>query len=185
MEILLPKPLPMNMSLTDVLTRRRTNRNVLNKPLPDDVLSTLLWACAGITDKDGRRVVPSTLDLRAVDAYVLRDDGAFHYDAAQNQLVQTTDKDVRKDSTAYQFEFVETAPVTIVFVADKERAKTARAGATLVDSGTMGQCAYLAMTALGLAGTIRASFDHEVLRESMELPEHLEPILLFTVGYPQ
>ena len=48
----------------------------------------------------------------------------------------------------------------------------------------MGQSCYLAATALGLAGCVRASFDHEALRQAMNLPEHLEPIVLFTVGVP-
>lgn len=48
----------------------------------------------------------------------------------------------------------------------------------------MGQSCYLAATALGLAGCVRASFDHDALRDGMKLAEHLEPIVLFTVGKP-
>ena len=82
-------------------------------------------------------------------------------------------------------DYVKTAPVTIVFVADKERSKTARPTGVYVDAGTMGQSCYLAAAAMGLAGCIRASFDHEELRKAMNLTEHLEPIVLFTVGYPK
>ena len=38
--------------------------------------------------------------------------------------------------------------------------------------------------ALGLAGCVRASFDHEELRKAMKLGEKLEPIVLFTCGRP-
>ena len=177
--------LQLDMALGEVLQKRRTNRDCQSKQLDEEVLSTLLWACAGITDEDGRRTVPSTMDLRAVTSYVLRADGAWRYNAAQNCLEQTTDKDVREVSTVRQFDYVKTAPVTIVFVADKERSKTARPTGVYVDAGTMGQNCYLVATAMGLAGCIRASFDHEELRKAMNLTEYLEPILLFTVGYPK
>ncbi len=177
--------LDLVMSLGEALAKRRSNRDCKTEQLTDDELATLLWACAGVTDKDGRRTVPSTLDLRAVTPYVLREDGAWRYDAQNNCLEQTTDEDVREVSTAYQFDYVKTAPVTIVFVADHERAKTARPTGVYVDAGTMGQSCYLAATALGLAGCVRASFDHNALREAMNLGEHLEPIVLFTVGHPK
>lgn len=180
----LPDPRDLDMSLTQALKTRRTCRELKNEPICDKMLAALLWSCAGITADDGRRTVPSTLDLRAVNAYILREDGTWLYDATNHALVQTCDKDVRELSTAYQFDLVKTAPVTLVFVSDNERAKDARAGATLIDAGTMGQCAYLAATAMGLAGVIRASFDHDALRNGMKLEKHLEPVLLFTVGHP-
>ena len=62
------------------------------------------------------------------------------------------------------------APVTIVFVADKERSKNARPTGVFVDAGTMGEACYLAATSLGLAGCVRASFDHDALRDGMNLP---------------
>ena len=180
----LPQPAALDTPLGETLRRRRTNRQCTPEALSDRDLATLLWACAGITAEDGRRTVPSTLDLRAVTAYVLRADGAWRYDAAKHCLEQTTTEDVRELSTSYQFEYVKTAPVTIVFVADHERAKTARPTGVFVDAGTMGQCCYLAATALGLAGCVRASFDHDALRDGMKLAAHMEPIVLFTVGHP-
>ena len=146
--------------------------------------AALLWASAGITADDGRRTTPSTLDLRAVSPYVLRKDGVWRWDAAQNELEQLASEDVRKVSTAYQFEYVEKAPVTIAFVVDTERAKTARPTGPYVDAGTMGQSCYLAAASLGLAGCIRASFDHDELRKAMNLDERFEPIVLFTCGRP-
>ena len=182
--IKLPEGLRLEMSLGEALQKRRTNRQCKSDELDAESLSSLLWACAGINSSDGRRTVPSTLDLRAVVPYVLRRDGAWRYDARDNTLVQTTDKDVREISTAYQFDYVKTALVTIVFVADMDRTKDARPTGVYVDAGTMGQSCYLAATALGLAGCVRASFDHEALREAMGLAQHLEPIVLFTAGYP-
>ena len=66
--------LQLDMALGQALQKRRSNRDCQTEQLNEEALSTLLWACAGITDEDGRRTVPSTLDLRAVTPYVLRAD---------------------------------------------------------------------------------------------------------------
>lgn len=174
--IQLPEPQALTMTLGDALARRRTNRECTDEALCDKDLAALLWACAGITSEDGRRTVPSTLDLRA--------DGAWRFDPEKNALEQTTAEDVRELSTSYQYEYVKKAPVTIVFVADRERSKNARPTGVFVDAGTMGQACYLAATSLGLAGCVRASFDYDALRNGMKLAEHMEPIVLFTVGRP-
>ena len=181
-KIMLPWPASLTMTVGDALKKRRTVRDCSEAQLPDSMLAALLWASAGITDGDGRRTVPSTLDLRAVSAWVVRADGAWRYDAQKNTLERTSEADCRELTTSYQFEYVKKAPVTIVFVADHERAKAARPTAVYVDAGTMGQAVFLAATSLGLPGCIRASFDHEKLARGMNLGEGLEPVLLFTVG---
>ncbi len=179
--IKLPVPQAMQMSLTEALQKRRTIRECTSE-LTDGELATLLWATAGINSDDGRRTVPSTLDLKAVSVFVAREDGVWKYDAAGNTLTQQVPADLREATTLYQFDYVKKAPVTLIYVADHERAKTARPTGVYVDAGTMGQNAYLACAALNLAGCIRASFDHDALREKMNLQAHEEPILLFTVG---
>lgn len=115
-KILLPWPAALTMSVGDALKKRRTVRDCSDRSLPDSMLSALLWASAGITDADGRRTVPSTLDLRAVSVWVVREDGAWRYDAQTNTLERTSDVDCRELTTSYQFEYVRKAPVTIVFV---------------------------------------------------------------------
>lgn len=182
--ILLPWPTELTMCVGDALKKRRTVRDCRTEQIPDNMLAALLWASAGVTDADGRRTVPSTLDLRAVSVWVVREDGAWRYNAKHNTLERTSKTDCREQTTSYQFEYVTKAPVTLVYVADHERAKAARPTAVYVDAGTMGQSAFLAATSLGLNGCIRASFDHDKLAQVMNLEEGLEPILLFTVGLP-
>ncbi len=94
-KILLPWPAALTMSVGDALKKRRTVRDCSDRSLPDSMLSALLWASAGITDADGRRTVPSTLDLRAVSVWVVREDGAWRYDAQTNTLERTSDVDCR------------------------------------------------------------------------------------------
>ena len=99
-KILLPWPAALTMSVGDALKKRRTVRDCSDRSLPDSMLSALLWASAGITDADGRRTVPSTLDLRAVSVWVVREDGAWRYDAQTNTLERTSDVDCRDLTTS-------------------------------------------------------------------------------------
>lgn len=180
----LPDRLPLTVSLGEALEKRRTNRCCQSAELADDMLATLLWACSGITSEDGKRTAPSARDMRAVDAYVLRADGVWHYVAQEHELEKISECDVRVQSTTHQPEWVGSAPVSIIFVADHAKASQLPAATLSVDAGAMAENAYLACTALGLAGCIRASLNHETLRVAMQLPETSEPILAFTVGYP-
>ena len=84
--IQLPQPAPLDLSLGSALAKRRTNRQCTSEALSDEALAALLWACAGITAEDGRRTVPSTLDLRAVSAYVLRADGAWRFEEVPESM---------------------------------------------------------------------------------------------------
>ena len=51
----LPDRIALRASLGEILEKRRTNRCCQTEELADDVLATLLWACAGITTEDGKR----------------------------------------------------------------------------------------------------------------------------------
>lgn len=180
----LPNRIELTASLQAVLENRRTNRSCQSTELADDMLATLLWACAGISSEDGKRTAPSARDLRAVSAYVLRADGVWRYAAEGNAIEKITDRDVRVESTTHQSQWVGSAPVSIIFVADHAIAPELPSTTLSVDAGTMAENAYLACTGLGLAGCIRASLNHESLKKAMKLPETSEPILAFTVGYP-
>ena len=73
----LPAPRELKMTLTQALKARKTIRSFTTEPISDADLSTLLWCTAGITRPDGKRTVPSCLDLRTVSVCVLRADGAW------------------------------------------------------------------------------------------------------------
>ncbi len=183
MEILLPQAHALSMPLEEALQKRRSNRNFSTDPIEDEKLAALLWAGAGINRETGDRTTPCTRHLKAVDIYVCRTDGVYRYNASEGTLEQTIDQDARLASTEGQEDIVSTAPITLVFVADQEKAKIARPTGVYVDAGAMAQSVSLAAAALGLVGVIRASFDHSTLAKAMALPEHLEPVLAYTLAY--
>lgn len=114
----LPAPRELKMTLTQALKARKTIRSFTTEPISDADLSTLLWCTAGITRPDGKRTVPSCLDLRTVSVCVLRADGAWRWNASKNTLELLTPEDLRAASTMGQHAFVDTAPVTLVFVVE-------------------------------------------------------------------
>lgn len=180
----LPPPASLSMPLEEAIRRRCSNRSISEAPLSDEELSALLWACAGQGRDGEHRTTPSTRGLKSDLAYVLRADGVWLYDEAANALVQSAEDDVRLASTEAQGDWVGRAACTIAIVADHERAQTARASGIYSDAGVMAEALSLAASALGLAGCIRASFDHEKLAQAMKLPPDREPILLYTAGRP-
>lgn len=119
----LPAPRELKMTLTEALKARKTIRSFTTEPISDADLSTLLWCTAGITRPDGKRTVPSCLDLRTVSVCVLRADGAWRWNASKNTLELLTPEDLRAASTMGQHAFVDTAPVTLVFVVEAPPAR--------------------------------------------------------------
>lgn len=183
--ISLPAPKPLALPLSEALSRRRSQRAFTAGPVTDQELSNLLWAAAGITSKDGKRTAPSCLNLRAVTVFVLREDGAWRFDAENSSLEQATPEDLRAESTLGQHQFVDTAPVTLVFVAENTpRTAMARPSFIYLDAGAMVQNAYLAAVAMGLGGVARGSVNGAELGKRMGLPSTQEPIFCFTAGRP-
>ncbi len=180
--VTLPAASPLALTLDEALRKRRTSRNFAETELIGADLAALLFACAGITSQEGKRTTPSTRGLKCITPYVLRSDGVWRYEANGNKLIEVCPNDVRAASTEAQEELVRRAACTIVFVLDKVAAQSCRSSGPFADAGCMAQSASLAAASLGLAGVVRASFDHEKLRQAMQLSEVFEPILLYSVG---
>lgn len=181
----LPPPLELKMSLTQVLGRRRSSRAFSSEKLTDTELSTLLWSCAGNSDDQGHRVVPSAMSCREVLAFVIDESGAWIYDPAENTLTKTNEGDFRSQTTLGQ-DFVAEAPVNIVFASDKKlcgRLVGDRAARCIaIDAGCMLQASQMAATAMGLCSVPRASFDIEKVRSIIHLGDDITPVIAITLG---
>lgn len=183
----LPAPMLMTTPLTQALGRRRTSRQFSPQALDLPLLSAVLWACAGRTDSEGRRTVPSARNLRTVSAYVFDRRGVWLYDEAANTLTLRVEGDLRAETTTGQ-DFVQNAPVSLVFVADLNRCGDQlgelRELCLAVDAGCMVQAAQLAAAAMGLSSVARASIDADRLRERMGLDANHKVLMAVTLGFP-
>lgn len=176
------------LALMDALQRRESTREFDGGALTDQVLSDLLWAAAGINRPElGGRTVPSAMNAQEVQLFVALPTGLFRYEPASHALLLSVASDVRR-VTGYQ-DFVDTAPLDLIFVADHSHAKLVPAAQrepyAFVAAGAMVQNVYLFCAAQGLATVIRAWFDHRALAAAMGLGTDQQLLLCQTVGRPK
>ncbi len=186
--IALPEPVRHGgMPLMDALAKRHSSREFARRELPLPVLSGLLWAAYGVNRKDGGRTAPSALNAQEIDVYVALRSGAYLYDAEMNALQRVAASDLRS-VTGYQ-DFVDEAPLDLVFVADHARMKLVPVGQresyASAAAGAISQNVYLFAAAHGLATVIRAWIDRGAIADALGLTHDQQVLLSQTVGYPK
>jgi len=187
--IRLPPPeIAGGMPLMQALKARHSTREFAAKALPPQVLSNLLWAANGVNRPDsGKRTAPSARDWREIDVYVATADAAYRYDPPTHTLTRVAAGDLRA-LTGMQ-DFVATAPVNLVYVADLDRiseedATERRARFIAADAGFIAQNVYLFCASAGLATVVRGLFDPVALGKALRLGSQQRIILAQSVGYP-
>jgi SagB-type dehydrogenase family enzyme len=184
--IKLPKPRTRGgLPLMQALAQRESRREFEPRALPRPVLSDLLWATAGINRAElGGRTAPSAMNAQEIDLYVALPEGLYAYDPKAHALSRVVASDVRR-VTGYQ-DFVDTAPLDLVYVADHARQKLVpaaqRQGFAYAAAGAMAQNAYLYCASAGLATVIRAWLDARALGQAMGLGADQQVLLAQTVG---
>ena len=171
----------------DALARRHSERAFDTGPLPRQVLSDLLWAAYGINrPSEGGRTAPSALNAQDVDLYAVLSDGLYLYDAKAHRLVLVGRTDARR-VTGFQ-DFVDEAPLDLVYVADNAHLSGVASGERLLFSamsaGAIAENVYLYCAATGLATVVRAWFDKKALGAALGLSSDEHVLLAQTVGYP-
>jgi len=174
--------------LMQALAQRRSSREFAPDALPLPVLSSLLWAAFGVNrPDDGGRTAPSAIDAQEVDVYVALPSGAYLYDAKAHALQLVAAVDLRR-VTGYQ-DFVDEAPLDLVYVADHSRMKMVpvaqRESYASAAAGAIAQNVYLFAASAGLATVIRAWIDRAAIADALGLDHDQQVLLSQTVGYPR
>ncbi len=108
------------LPLMAALRKRESQREFAPQALRKQTLSDLLWAAAGINRPSlGGRTAPSAMNAQEVLLYVALPRGLFRYEPGAHELQLAAATDVRR-VTGYQ-DFVDTAPLDLVYVADHAR----------------------------------------------------------------
>jgi SagB-type dehydrogenase family enzyme len=187
-DISLPAPrMEGGKPLMQALKERQTVRDFSAKKMPAQVLSDLLWAAFGVNrPESGKQTAPSARNWQEMEIYVIMEDGAYLYDPRANRLRGIVRGDLRKFAGTQ--DFVATAPLNLVYVADTTKMKGVQpedqslyAGA---DTGFISQNVYLFCAAEGLATVVRASVDRKALAAALKLPDQKRITLAQTVGFP-
>ena len=183
--ISLPQPevQKLSMSLGDALKQRRSYRDMSDKDVDLQTVSTILWAACGISDPaTGKITAPSAINMQDIKVFVCSQYGVCRYMPKENTLVPVTMTDIRSSLAAGQ-DFAKTAPVSLLLVStkDNERMDNNRYGG--VDAGYVSQNIYLACTALGLHTVARAMMDKDAVKKALDLPDTSIILLNHPIGF--
>lgn len=170
----------------EVLRERKSTREFATTPLPWQALGDLLWAGFGTNRVDGHRTAPSTMNSRALDIYVSLAQGSYVYEAQFHRLRPVASGDLRTKTGGQ--DYVKTAPVALIFVADLSRLDRAkpedRERYANLDVGYLSQNVYLYCASEGLA-TVVHELDRRELPDLLRLKPDQRIILAQSVGFPK
>lgn len=188
-DITLPQPkADIDVTLMKALKDRHSAREFAEKQIPDDVLSTVLWAACGINrPESGKITAPSAINAQDIAVYVVRQDGAFRYEPKTNSLTRVSEKDLR-GLVAGRQAFAASAPVSLVLASDHSKFGGHSNGAQrmgLIDAGYVSENICLACSALGLNTVPRMTMDTDGLKRELGLDNSFELILNSQIGYPK
>ncbi len=174
--------------LMQALRARRSIREYADRPLTAQVLSGLLWAAFGINrPASGDRTAPSWRHFTAIDVYVATAEGVWRYEPSAHRLLPQLRGDIRAQTGTQ--DFAGTAPVNLVYAADRKRMRDAPPDDqrlyAFTDTGFIGQNVYLFCASEGLATVFRGSVDRERLARTMKLGGSQFITCAQTVGYPR
>jgi SagB-type dehydrogenase family enzyme len=185
--IQLPQPqTETGKPLMQALKLRQSTRSFDVKKIPVQELSNLLWAAYGFNRPEaGRRTVPSAMNWQEYTIYVVLEEGIYVYDAKSNCLSQYASGDFRSQCGAQ--DFVKTAPLNLLYVADFSKAGKASEDDKKLyipaDCGFIAQNVYLYCASQGLGVVVRGMVDRTKLAETLKLKPEQKVILSQTVGY--
>lgn len=172
-------------SLMQALEQRGSSREYAPDPLPLATLSNLLWAANGMNRRGAGHTAPSALGAHEIDVIVALPAGAYRFDAPSHSLELVCASDIRR-VTGYQ-DFVDTAPLDLVYVADHTRMKMVpvaqRTAYASVAAGAIAQNVYLFCASQGLATVLRAWINRDAISNALGLPHDQEVLLSQTVGF--
>lgn len=175
------------LPLMDALAQRRSGREFAPDPIPMPLLSALLWAAWGVNRPDGNRTAPTAIDCQEIDLYVTLPTGAYLYDATAHALQLAAASDLRR-VTGYQ-DFVDDAPLDLVYVADHARMKLVPVGQrerfASVAAGAIAQNVYLFAASAGLSTVLRAWIDRAAISDALGLTHDQQVLMSQTVGFPK
>lgn len=170
------------------LARRQSVRAYAGQPLAPQTLSDLLWAANGINRPEaGERTAPSWRGSKAIDIYVATPEAVLRYNPAAHALVRVIAGDIRP-LTGRQ-PFAATAPVVLIYVADRSRMPEAPAPQldlyAHVDAALVAQNVYLFAASEGLGTVLLGNVEKQDLAKALNLRG--DQILTFTqpVGHPR
>jgi nitroreductase len=171
--VLLPPPLPVNMSLECAFSRRMSVRNFSEDPVTTEELSTVLWAAYGYTSGDNR-TIHGFDDVYAAEIYVFTEEAIYRYDAVNHSLIGYKQGDYRADIAQYE------APIQLGLMWNTT--KSSNENITGAEIGEIGQNIQFMAVALDLGTVVTA--DRPSPLDSVGLPPNEKGRIVMPLGHP-
>jgi SagB-type dehydrogenase family enzyme len=195
--IVLSKPnFKGEVSVEEVILKRRSTRAFSNKSITKNQLSQLLWASQGIS-RGYYRTIPSAGATYPLEVFsVVGESGVeslgaavYRYSPKEHSIIIHLLGDLRKElcSACLGQDFIRKAPLSFVVCAEYSRttASYGDRGVRYVhmEVGHLGQNLSLQGEALGLCSVMVGAFRDEGVSRSLNLPAELRPLYVLPVGY--
>ncbi|MDR2890341.1 MAG: SagB/ThcOx family dehydrogenase [Alistipes sp.] len=194
-KIVLPAPAESGATLLDALRARSSVRSYAPDGLSLEQLSGVMWAAAGenrpgVDGAPGRLTAPSASARYPIRTYAVLAQGIYLYDAPSHSLTLVARGDHRR-VTGMQ-DFVYTAPLNIVYVADLAAYDGNYGSMSEADQlricgmDAMGQCqnANLWAAANGMGAVTRLMAPGPEFLRAIDAPGTYRFVLAQTVGVP-
>ena len=201
--IKLPRPaLQPSGTLARALQLRKTTREISDKKLPLQTLSSLLWAACGVNRRKGPfgmpgRTAASASNSQEIDVYVALEEGTFLYDPFHHRLVPVVQGDLRRLAIGRgQAEAGADAPVRLIYVVDIDKLvhtsgyqepglldPDVQRSYYYVDTGLIAANVYLFAASTGLTAWFH-NCDKVQLSTKLNLRKDQRVLFGQTVGYP-
>lgn len=197
--IKLPPPeIKPGMSVLEAIAKRRSRRAFKDTALTLQQVSTLLWACQGITDKrSGFRSAPSAGATYPLELFLVAGNveglipGVYRYLPNAHALDILSEGDIRLvlTSACLDQSFIMEAPATIVIGAVFERT-TGHYGErgkmyVFQECGHVGENLHLACEQMGLGTVMVGAFRDDAVKRLVNMNKNETPVYVMPVGYPK
>ena len=177
------------LSVTNALQQRMSNRNFVDKDLTPAQMAKILWAANGINRENGKRVNPAALGVYSVEVYAVTREGIYFYDDAEHTLKLVAEGDYRSITTTGQ-SFVGNAAVNLVYVETPDvwtnakmiPPRDAQISFANVIAGAMVQSVALIAETEGLGNCVRGSINRAEFAKIARIPDEKNILLAQSVG---
>lgn len=177
------------ISVTQALQQRKSDRDFIDKDLKPAQLSKILWAANGINRPNGKRVNPTALGIYSVEVYAVTREGIYFYDHANHKLDLIAEGDYRALTTTEQ-QFPIKAAVNLIYIETPDAwysskiipSREDQTSLAYVAVGAMVQSVALIAETEGLGNCVRGSINIEEFKKVAKLSDEKKFLLAQSVG---
>lgn len=163
------------MPLMQALKERHSTKQFSNKEVDAQTLSEILWAAYGINRSGGLRTIPTALNQKDLDIFVVKTDGVWRFDAVKHNLVQVNTKNILPLFATQ--DYMKNSPMVLVYSGSRDEQYP------IMHAGSAYQNVGLYATSKGMATVVRGYFDKQKVADELKLSKNKSVIISQAIGW--